>query len=127
MLCPVAARLLPRGGTGAPPSRLLARFSSETDAGSWPRRAGGLLAMVFRGVRPADVMLVAMVLITRLLADRHGCAESASPFGAFLEVKGVRMSSEPATVTAPPGGQAFGCTVQALRNTMPERARHGSR
>ena len=27
------------------------------------------------------------------------------------------MSSEPATVTAPPAGQAFGCTVQALRNT----------
>ena len=41
--------------------------------------------------------------------------------------EGMRMSSEPATVTAPPAGQAFGCTVQALRNTMQERARHGSR
>jgi hypothetical protein len=26
----------------------------------------------------------------------------------------MRISSEPATVTAPPAGQAFGCTVQAF-------------
>ena len=37
---------------------------------------------------------------------------------------GVRMSPEPATVTAPPAGQAFGSTVQARRHTMQERACH---
>ena len=41
--------------------------------------------------------------------------------------EGVRMSSEPATVTASPAGEAFGCTVQARPNTMQKRARHGSR
>ena len=30
-------------------------------------------------------------------------------------------------VTVLPAGRAFGCTVQAMRNTMQERARHGSR
>ena len=117
--------------------------------------AGRLLRRAVDGTRPScgRERVKQEMLVSEVIAHRRPAAAACTMAGAQGQVElretpypvirgarrvcvpirrvprgaGVRMSPEPATVTAPPAGQAFGCTVQARRNTMQERACHGSR